>query len=156
MRPLAEATSRIVSQNCSRKYVALGRILSQWTEVMGSEFADKAQPLKLNYRKNTQSKTPQATLDIATTSSYATILPYQKGLILERINRIFGDQWITDVRFVVTPSGAGEVSKKKIPPAPLTGEGKRYLSDTLGSVEDQEMRIKLENLGKAILTESTS
>ncbi len=152
MRPLSESTARIASKNFSRKYIALGRISKQWVDVMGVEFADKAQPLKINYRKATKNKSATATLDIATSSSYATILPYQKGVILERINRLFGDNWITDIRFIASEISETPLLKKKII-TPLTRAEKTYLSDTLNQVDDPEFREKLESLGKALLTD---
>ena len=150
MRPLSESTLRIVNKNCSRKYVALGRIVNQWSEIVGAELADKAQPIKMNYRKSPLHKKPSATLEIATTSAHATILSYQKGLILERINRIFGDQWITDIRLVTTPAKDSPVLRRKSP-QPLTGERVKYLSESLCVVTDAELKQKLELLGKAIL-----
>jgi hypothetical protein len=152
MRPIIESTSRIVSQNLSRKYIALGRIVSQWSDIMGADFADKAQPVKLNYRKHKDGKNPSATLDIATTSAHATVLSYQKGVILERINRLFGDQWITDIRFVATTAN-NPLPEKKKPPRLLTESQKKSLSDMLDPIEDQDMKIKLEALGKAIMME---
>ena len=152
MRPVSESTARIARHNFSKKFVAIGRIVEHWDEIMGNEFADKAQPVKLNYRKGVKGQKATATLDIATTSSYATTLPYQKGLILERINRIFGDQWITDVKFV-----ASELSETPITPkkrnTPLTGSEKNYLSSVLDDVEDPDIKERLERLGKSIITE---
>jgi hypothetical protein len=152
MRPVSESTARIARHNFSKKFVAIGRIVEHWDDIMGNEFADKAQPIKLNYRKGVKGKKATATLDIATTSSFATTLPYQKGLILERINRIFGDQWITDIKFV-----ASELSETPITPkkrnTPLTGSEKNYLSSVLGNVEDPDIKERLERLGKSIITE---
>ncbi len=152
MRPLSESTARIASKNFSRKYIALGRVTKQWVEIMGVEFADKAQPLKINYRKAIRGKKATATLDIATSSSYATILPYQKGVILERINRLFGDNWITDIRFIASEISETPLLKKKVP-LPLTRDEKTYLSDTLDQIDDPEFREKLESLGKALLAD---
>ena len=155
MRPLSEATARVSSHNFSRKYIALGRIVNQWTEIMGTEFADKAQPIKINYRKATRSKEQSATLDIATSSAYATVLPYQKDLILERINQIFGNQWITDIRFVASEISETPITKKKII-SPLTPGEKKYLSETLDQIDDPEFKEKLENFGKALLSDIKS
>tara|TARA_R110001592_G_scaffold16881_8_gene71535 strand:+ start:6043 stop:6507 length:465 start_codon:yes stop_codon:yes gene_type:complete len=152
MRPLSEATSRVASKNFSRKYIALGRLVNQWTEIMGEGLADKAQPLKIHYRKAGKEKKPYALLDIATSASNATILNYQKGLILERINALFGDDWIKDIRFVVSELAQSEVVAKKIK-QPLTGGEKKYLSEVLDQIEDPDIKEKLESLGKAILTD---
>lgn len=152
MRPVSESTARIARHNFSKKFVAIGRIVEQWGEIMGEDFADKAQPLKLNYRKGVKGRKATATLEVATSSSFATTLPYQKGLILERINRIFGEQWITDIKFI-----ASELSEQVVEPRkrkiPLTGSQKNYLSSLLTDIEDPEIKERLERLGKAIITE---
>ncbi len=155
MRPLSESTARVASKNFSRKYIALGRVVKQWDEIMGSEFADKAQPVKINYRKATRNKEQTATLDIATTSSYATILPYQKDLILERINQLFGSKWITDIRFVAGNISETNISTKKII-SPLTQSEKKYLSGVLEQVEDPEFKDRLEKFGKALISDIKS
>lgn len=153
MRPISESTARITSKSFSRKFISLGRILGQWEEIVGSDFASKAQPIKLNYRKNKKTDKPLASLDIATTSAYSVSLHYQKNLILERINRIFGSDWISDIRFVTVPTEMDSLKPRKVPP-PLTLEEKKYLSDMLASVQDEDIRKKLESLGHAILTEA--
>lgn len=119
---------------------------------MGSEFADKAQPVKLSYRKNGRGAKPVATLEIATSAAYATLLPYQKDVILERIRTLFGHASITDVKFVASKLPEEPVQRKK-PPTPLTAQEKRGLSNVLNIVEDDAMKEKLESLGKAILME---
>ncbi len=120
---------------------------------MGKEFSDKAVPVKINYRKKTRNKEQSATLDIATTSSYATILPYQKGVILERLNRLFGDNWITDIRFIAGNFEEAPKEKKKII-SPLTQSEKKYLSGVLDKIDDPDLNAKLESLGKAIITDA--
>ena len=162
MRPLSESAARVAGKNFSRKYMALGRIVNQWTDIMGDEFADKAQPVKINYRKaphgtksGTKNKKATATLDIATTASYATILPYQKNLILERINQLFGDQWITDIRFVIGNIAETRPAQKKTT-SPLTPDEKKYLSNVLNSVDDPVFREKLSHFGQALLGDKKS
>ena len=158
MRPLSESTSRIAGKTFSRKFVALGRLVSQWEEIMGSKFADLAQPVKLNYRKNGQKnnkskKESYATLDIATSAANATLLNYQKGVILERINSLFGNNWIKDIRFVASELADIPLESKKIKP-PLTSSEKEYLSEALDQIEDPDIKEKLESLGKAIITDN--
>ncbi len=154
MKPLSEPTSRIAEKTFSRKYVALGRLAAQWNEIMGEKFANLAQPVKLNYRKNGKSKKDSyVTLDIATSAANATLLSYQKGVILERINSLFGNNWIKDIRFVASEIADISLEPKKIVP-PLTKEEKKYLSETLDQIKDPDIKEKLENLGKAIITDN--
>jgi hypothetical protein len=152
MRPISEATARVSGQSFSRKYVSLGRILSSWKEIVGEKLAGKAQPVKINYRKREKGGNPVAILDIAASSADSTLLHYQKDLILERINQIFGDKWVTAIRFVATPvSIKGRTAKKSR--IPLTEDEKSHLSGMLESLADPDLKAKLETLGTAIITE---
>jgi hypothetical protein len=152
MRPIAEATTRITGKSFSRKYIALGRIVNSWNEIVGPDLATKAQPAKIRYSKRPDNGTPAAVLDIATTTADATLLHYQKDLILERINRIFGEGWVTGIRFV---SMAGNDTRFKVRKTkkPLTEQEKTYLSHILEGVEDLDVKARLGSLGESILTE---
>lgn len=155
MRPLSEATARIAGKSFERKYIALGRIVNNWRDIVGAKLADKAQPVKIHYRKSKDKKKPDATLEIAASSADATLLHYQKDLILERINQIFGERWITAIRFVNTPSNTQSKSIKKIK-APLTAAEKKTLSDMVFEIEDDRLRASLEQLGQAIILDEKS
>ncbi len=153
MRPISEATSRVTGQSFNRKYVAIGRIVSAWREIVGEKLATKAQPVKINFRKHGKGDSPTVTLDIAASSADATLLHYQKDLILERINRIFGDRWITAIRFV---ADAANKDPKKLhkPRKLLTESEKNHLSGMLEFCPDADLKARLENLGQAIMTEA--
>ncbi|MEZ5813454.1 MAG: DciA family protein [Alphaproteobacteria bacterium] len=155
MRPLSEATARIAGKSFERKYIALGRIVNNWRDIVGAQLADKAQPVKIHYRKKTGEKQPQATLEIAASSADATLLHYQKDLILERINQIFGESWISAIRFVHVASNMQGKAPKK-PKAPLTADEKKTLSDMLLEIEDGDMRARLERLGRSIIMDAKS
>ena len=71
---------------------------------------------------------------------------------MERINSIFGNDWITDIKFVASELSEAPIMYKK-PISPLTGSEKKYLSSVLDGIEDPEIKKKLESLGKAILME---
>jgi hypothetical protein len=163
MRPLSEATARIAGKSFERKYIALGRIVKQWDEIVGHKLADKAQPVKIHYRKKTTHNKAQATLEIAASSADATLLHYQKELILERINQIFGENWVTGIKFVQIASnnsarkpGQKIGLRRKMAKAPLTTAEKKTLSGMLISIEDHDIKARLEKLGQAILNDDKS
>ncbi|MFN3701329.1 MAG: DUF721 domain-containing protein [Alphaproteobacteria bacterium] len=152
MRPVSEASATVTKTIFSRKYIALGRILSQWNDIVGAELALKAQPVALHYRKHKdQKKTPDATLEIATTSAYATRLHYQKDLILERIHHLFGERWVTAIRFVNTPSNVNKMAAAPRKPASLSAEEEKYIAESLDLITDPDIRNRLENFGKSLL-----
>lgn len=153
MRPIAEAAARISGKSFSRKYIALGRVVNHWSEIVGPDMAAKAQPLKIRYMKEKMAKTPSAALDIAVAGADATLLHYQKDLILERINRIFGEGWITGIRFVQAPVNS-EGKRRSAPKKPLTEQEKTYLSGILENVGDNAIKAGLAGLGEALIKDS--
>jgi len=123
--------------------------VKQWAEIVGPRLADKAAPVKINYRKGPKGKKPTTTLDIAVDSANATALHYQKGLILERINTLFGEEWISAIRFVHIPVNQTRPTIKKNLP-PLSPTEKKLLSETVSRITDSEIQERLLSLGQAI------
>ncbi len=155
MRRLSDATAKIAGKSFERKYIAIGRIVNNWRDIVGERLADKAQPVKIHYRKQKNQAKPSATLEIATSSADATAMHYQKDLILERINQLFGEQWISAIRFVSIPSNAPLKPMKKRK-APLTPDEKKTLSDMVLSVDDESMRDRLQQFGEHIIKSEKS
>jgi len=152
MKPVSQSVPTLMSKVFERKYIALGRIVTHWKEIIGPDFASRAQPAKIRYRKPKNAKEkPAATLDIAASSADCAVLIYQKELILQRINNIFGERWVNDVKFVhVEP-------RKKAAPAkrtkPLTEDEKNHLSQILETVDDPVIKEALSRMGTSILQE---
>ncbi len=154
LRPLSTSVSKLTSATFSKKFVALGRVLNNWNDIIGPDMAVKAQPVKIHYRKpKDKGDKPQATLEIAATSSDAALLHYQKDLILARINQIFGDNWITGLRFVHIPANMegqynNTTTKSKVQ---VQQSDIDQLKADLSSIEDEEIRKCLEKLGQSVL-----
>jgi hypothetical protein len=160
LRPLADSVARLTKQTFSRKFVSLGRILSQWDDIVGPAMAVKAQPQKIHYRKpKNASESPQATLDIAVSSADATTLHYQKDLILERLNQLFGEKWITGIKFVhLSPENSrdsGISQPYTAPPRALTSDENEEIEKTLSGIDDPDLRKRLESLGQCVLRKGT-
>lgn len=166
LRLISESVPKVADRAFKRKYIMLGRLVTHWSEIVGPELAGKAQPVKIRYykRKKTgrsaESKST-ASLDIAVSPADATVLHYHKDLILERINQIFGAGWITAIRFV--PQESSHDNRRttappfpKMPPKILTMQEKRDLSGMLETVQDPEIRERLQKLGTAILQDQKS
>ena len=155
LKPLSDKIPAIAGQAFSRKFVMLGRILTHWEDIVGNDLASKAQPVKLQYRKPKPGEKATATLSISTTSADATMLHYRKELILERINQIFGERFVTAVRFVPNETAEQDFKKPGKPRKILTESDKSYLSGVLEAVEDPDLKVQLERLGKAMLQNSS-
>lgn len=144
---------RVTGKVFGRKYTMLGRLVSHWPDIVGADLADKAQPVKLRYRKVPGSKHPEAALDIAATTAEATLLHYRKELILERINQIFGERLVTAIRFVPMASNEGGrplTSAQRKATRPITPQQREELSIILDKIDDPALKERLETLGTSI------
>lgn len=158
LRLLSESIPGVTGKVFSRKYIMLGRLVTRWQDIVGPDLACKTQPVKIRYIKSRKKDVKAtASLDIGCSSADATLLHYQKDLILERINQIFGDRWITAIRFVPVAANAPDGGwKRPLPPKPLTTEQKELLSSVLENVKDPDLMAKLKSLGSAILQDRQS
>ena len=154
-RLLSQTIPKIAGKVFSRKYIMLGRLMTQWAEIVGDDLALKTAPVKLRTMKSKKTGKRTASLDIAAATADATVLHYRKDLILERINLLFGEGLITSIRFVpkaLNDSGPAKPIRKKA----LTIQEKKYLSSLVEDIDDADIKEKLERLGKAILQDRAS
>jgi hypothetical protein len=150
MKLISDSVPHVTDKTFKRKYIALGRIVTRWKDIMGEKMAHIAQPLKIRYRKpRRKGDRAEAILDIAASSANASLLVMQKGVLLEKINHIFGEPLVTDINFVHTPVKQATKTTKKT--KPLTEEEKNRLSHMLKDIQDNAIRERLENMGKALL-----
>jgi hypothetical protein len=157
-RLISDSIPKVAGKVFSRKYIMLGRLVTNWADIIGPDLASKTQPVKIRYIKaragGSSEKKLTASLDIATATADATVLHYRKDLIIERINQIFGERWITAIRFV--PVAANTPSAIRRRPKPLTADQAGYLSRLLENVRDEDIQLRLKNLGSAILQDPSS
>tara|TARA_R110002124_G_scaffold64985_2_gene177613 strand:+ start:419966 stop:420454 length:489 start_codon:yes stop_codon:yes gene_type:complete len=151
-KQLSYAVSKVTKKSCSKKFVSLGRILNHWEQIVGEEMSKHAQPTKIQYRKpKNRREKPSATLEIAVPSAQATLMHYQIDLILERINSIYGERWITAIRFVHIPANMSKRPSFRNQQPKMNGQEKQKLNGMLENISDPEMRLRLESLGQAML-----
>lgn len=154
-RLLSNTVPKVTGKVFGRKYIMLGRLLTQWTEIVGEDLAHKTTPVKLRSMKDHKTGKRSSSLDIAASTADATLLHYRKDLILERLNLLFGEGLITSIRFV--PKAINESKpKRSYRKKPLSLDEKEFLSSVLEDVEDDTIKEKLQKLGKAILQDKGS
>ncbi len=151
LRPISDSVASLTKGTFTRKFISLGRILSSWSDIVGPDMAARTQPVKLHYRKPKDAKDkPQASLDIGVSSADAAVLHYQKDLILERLNQIFGERWITAIKFVHQAANTDDLAPAA-PQKPLSAADMAQIDEVVASVEDPEIRKRLEKLGQGVL-----
>lgn len=132
----------------------LGRLVTNWPDIVGKDLADKASPVKIRYRKVPGQKNAEAALDIAVSTADATLLHYRVGVILERINQIFGEQIVTSIRFVPLAANETPPKRRSLFKKPISPKDKAELANILENIDDVELKERLEVLGTSILQDS--
>lgn len=150
MRLLSKSVPNVTGKVFQKKYITLGRIVTQWADIVGDEMALKTQPVKLKFRQ-TPDKSRQFTLEIAANSAEATLLQYRIDLILEKLNMLMGQKMITAIRFVPISSNSQKPVTAIKRPVTLDMNDEKYLSKTLENIEDPDIQEKLKRLGAAML-----
>ena len=153
---ISSPVRHLTSRNVTRKYITLGKVIGFWADIVGPELAAKTCPIGMSVRKTgggqqaKNGRNLEAVLEISATSAEATLLHYQKNLILERLKQALGDTIVVDIK--VTHGGARLNTTLPPAPPPLTAQGKTCLSMGIDGVTDPELRAALENLGRWIET----
>ena len=129
----------------------LGRLVTHWPEIVGADLADRAQPVKIRYRKVPGLKKAEASLDIASSTAEATLLHYRKELILERINQIFGERLVTALRFVPMAANEPLQTRPRRVKRAVAPKDREDLSNLLAHIDDPGLKERLETLGISIL-----
>lgn len=151
-RILANSVSKVTDNTFKRKFVALGRIVTNWPEIVGMKMAGIAQPKKIHYRRAyRKGDKPHVTLEVTSSSANASLLMMKKGVIIEKINHVFGEGLITDLKFTHTAANSAPLPAQK-KTKPLTATEKSRLSKQLENIDDMDLRNRLLQFGEAFLS----
>ena len=145
--------SRIRTASQTRGF-AETRLLTHWAEIVGSEIAAQAHPVKVGYGRGGLG----ATLTILTTGAVAPMIEMQKEQIRERVNTCYGYTAISYVRITQTsPHGFSEgqltfqARKAEAAPKGPTEHDLTAAKSTTAAVGDTALRDALTQLGGRIL-----
>ncbi len=132
---------------------AVTRLLTHWSEVVGTATAQIATPVNVSYGKGGMG----ATLTLLTTGAQAPMLEMQKEQVREKVNACYGYRAISRVRITQTaPTGFAEgrvafaaaPKQQKTPDLAVQSAAKTLSRD----VEDERLRAALAALGANVLS----
>ena len=153
LRPVSASIRKVAATATGKRLVMLGRLLEHWEEIVGAELAHTCQPAAMKVSgKDTEKK---ATLHIMADPAFSTTLHYQQDLILSRIGRVMGHNFVTKLKIIAGHVSTPTVAPKKPPPAPLTESQKQSLSEALNGIDDPDLAACLGRLGQAVIERTT-
>ncbi len=147
-RLLSELATGFLAETFKRQGFASTELVTRWPEIVGTEIAAHAEPLKLQWPRSTGDDEPSepATLVLRVEGPAAVEIQHQSNVILERINRFFGWQAVGRLTFRQAPL------RRRDKPAPRLAdpEAAGRVAATLTEVEDESLRMALGRLGAAV------
>jgi hypothetical protein len=147
-RPLFELVNKTLGQAFAKRGFASSELITRWTEIVGDEIADHAQPEKIQWpRMRAGLPAEPGKLILRVEGPVALEIQYLSAIILERINRFFGWQAVGAIRLRQAPRRRGGATP--IPHGP-DRELTQRLAAGLGEIKDEKLRDALARLGAGI------
>ena len=131
---------------------AVSKIVTNWTEIIGSDLAKIAKPVKVNYGREGFG----AGLVLLTNSANAPMVQAQSKQIIDRVNGVYGYNAISRVR--ITQIDPNElIEEKNEDPASFgkpTELDKTKAKDEVTGIKDDSLNEALRLLGANIISKS--
>ena len=146
-RPLADVLRNTIKDAFAKQGFAATELVTRWPEIVGPEISAHCEPEKIQWPRPYGSEDQQpGTLVLRVEGPTAIEIQHLSKIILERVNRFFGWQAVTDLRLRQAPLGRRE---KQTPPA-VDHEAADRIASSLTDISDEKLRQALARLGAAI------
>jgi hypothetical protein len=147
-KPLSLLLGGVFADAFAKQGFASRELVTRWAEIAGAEVAKFSEPLKIQWPRPVEGQPEQpATLILRVEGPMALEIQHSSDAILQRVNRFFGWNAIGKIALRQAPLSRPKVRKTI---APLDPAAVARVGQTLGSVEDEELREALARLGAAI------
>ena len=147
-RALAEAVNRITAPVFARRGLAEGAIVREWPAIVGPFLASRTLPERIVFRHD---RRDEGTLHIRVDGgSLALELQHLEPQVIERVNGYFGYRAVADLRLTQGALPAAAEPPPEVP-HPLDRDQEDALAATVAGVENEELRMALESLGRAVM-----
>jgi len=119
-------------------------LLSHWLEILGQELAYGVKPIGLNFPAKERTN---GTLKVQTAGgSFALLFEHQKGQVIEKINTYFGYPAVKQIKIEQNAFKLNAPQQEKMP-WPLDEEEIEKLAQKVSSIEDENLRKKMLDIG---------
>ena len=123
-------------------------LVTRWAEIVGTEVAAHAEPLKIQWPRPIADEPPEpATLVLRVEGQVALEIQHAYDIILQRVNQFFGWQAVGRLALRQAPLRRPEPRKRRAGPDCNCRPG---WAETLGAVDDPELRDALARLKASI------
>ena len=146
-RPLADILRNTIKDAFAKQGFAATELVTRWGEIVGPEISAHCEPEKIQWPRPYGGEDQQpGTLVLRVEGPTAIEIQHLSRIILERVNRFFGWQAVTDLRLRQAPLGRREKSK----PPVADHEAAERIASSLTEISDENLRQALARLGAAV------
>lgn len=147
-KPLSTLLGGVFSDVFARQGFASRELVTRWTEIAGPEIARHSEPLKMQWPRPVEGQPQEpATLVLRVEGPMALEIQHMSDVILQRVNRFLG--WNAVGKLALRQAPLSQPPARKSPKAPDATVVAR-VAETLGPIEDDDLRAALARLGAAI------
>jgi hypothetical protein len=146
-RSLAELLAPSLRDSFAKQGFAATELVTRWPEIVGTEVAAHAEPIRVQWPRADREDAEPATLVLRVEGPTALEIQHLSGVIIERVNRFFGWQAIGRIALRQAPLTRRPPKKH---PAPPTVDDIERVAAQLGGVDNEDLRAALARLGAAI------
>jgi hypothetical protein len=146
-RPLADVLRKTLNDAFAKQGFASTELIMRWPEIVGAEIAAHSEPEKIRWPRAIANDAPEpATLMLRVEGPTAIEIQHLSGVILERVNRFFGWQAVSQLALRQAPLTRRKAAKPSAPDP----EAAARIAGTLGDITDADLRNALARLGAAV------
>ena len=147
VRSLSDLATGYLAETFAKQGFASTELVTRWRDIVGPEVSAHAEPIKIQWQRAADGEpTEPATLVLRVEGPAAVEIQHQSKIILERINRFFGWQAVGRLALRQAP-----LTRRERQEAPqVEPEAVAKIAETLGNVEDEDLRMALARLGAAV------
>lgn len=150
-RQVGELLADILDPVIAKRSGVNTELAAAWADIVGPPHGEASAPVKIDWPRGDDEFRP-GRLTIACDGPAAVFIQHSVDEIKTRLNTFFGFAAIDTIRVVQRPIEAPR--RKKRPTRELAPAGREQLDRILAHVEDDELRARLEALGRGVLTRS--
>ena len=143
----------LVKQLLGKNGIMQIELAAKWEEIVGEKLCSYVLPQKISFTKDERTN---GTLHLMVFGgAFAMEIENNKLKILQKVNSFFGYEAINKIKILQNNNPENFLQKKNVydkPKKNLVSENeKTYISEVLNGIEDENLRLRLENLGYAVL-----
>ncbi|RIJ32929.1 DUF721 domain-containing protein [Henriciella mobilis] len=142
---------QIARKKVPDKGPAIGRLKLLWPEIVGEQLAKVCEPEKIG----ASGKGKGRVLSVKCIPAASTMVQHQSETIRQRVAASLGGD-IREVRITQGPLTRGGMPAARKRKRPLSADERKFLDESVASIEDPALRKAILALGEAVLTTDES